>query len=78
MKYCNEFIYYRGDYGVVQRCLEKPTGRNYAGKLIDTESADKGYIKQELNTMSSLQHPRLIQLHDAYDTENQMVMIMDL
>ncbi|XP_033640975.1 twitchin-like isoform X1 [Asterias rubens] len=67
----------RGDYGVVQRCLEKPTGRNFAGKLIDVESSDKEYIKHEMDTMSALQHPRLLQLHDAYDSDNQMVMILD-
>ncbi|XP_022091183.1 twitchin-like isoform X3 [Acanthaster planci] len=66
-----------GEYGVVRRAVEKPTGRNYAAKFVSTEPADKAHIKQEMNTMSALQHPRLLQLHDAYETDDQMVMILD-
>ncbi|XP_038051694.1 twitchin-like [Patiria miniata] len=67
----------RGEYGVVRRALERPTGRNYAAKFVSTEPADKAHIKQEMDTMSALQHPRLLQLHDAFETDDQMVMILD-
>ena len=74
------FSYHRGPYGVILRCQERATGRNFAAKFIDIEPGDADHIRKEIETHNHLQHPRLAQLHDAFETSdpNQFVLIYDL
>ncbi|XP_071479592.1 twitchin-like [Diadema antillarum] len=67
----------RGPFGVVHRCIERGTGRTFAAKFMDVEPKDKAFIKQEIETMNQLQHPRLQQCHDAFDMDDKFVLITD-
>uniref|UniRef100_A0AC35U477 Twitchin n=1 Tax=Rhabditophanes sp. KR3021 TaxID=114890 RepID=A0AC35U477_9BILA len=67
-----------GAFGVVHRCVEKATGNTFAAKFVNTISPnEKETVRKEINTMSELRHPSLINLHDAYEDETQMVMIYE-
>ena len=68
----------RGPFGVVHRCIERGTGRTFAAKFMDVEAKDKIFIKQEIEAMNQLQHPRLQQCHDAFDMDEKFVLITDL
>lgn len=35
-------------------------------------------VRKEIHTMSTLRHPGLINLHDAYEDDDEMVMIYEL
>ncbi|XP_077862134.1 twitchin-like [Saccoglossus kowalevskii] len=68
----------RGDFGVVYRAVERSTQRNFAAKFIDCKSPiEKAAIKAEIKMMNSLQYPKLLQLHDAYDSGDQLVMVLE-
>lgn len=69
----------RGPFGVVHRAVERATGRNFAAKFIDVEPKDKALLKEEMEVMGNLQHPRLQRLHDAFDQDDdKVVLILDL
>uniref|UniRef100_A0A7E4VU92 non-specific serine/threonine protein kinase n=1 Tax=Panagrellus redivivus TaxID=6233 RepID=A0A7E4VU92_PANRE len=67
-----------GAFGVVHRCVERATGNTFAAKFVTTPStAEKETVRKEINTMSELRHPALINLHDAFEDEHEMVMIYE-
>uniref|UniRef100_A0A915DCR3 Twitchin n=1 Tax=Ditylenchus dipsaci TaxID=166011 RepID=A0A915DCR3_9BILA len=67
-----------GAFGVVHRCVEKATGNVFAVKFVTTNNEkDKEMVRKEINTMSELRHPTLINLHDAFEGENEMVMVYE-
>ncbi|XP_014671846.1 PREDICTED: myosin light chain kinase 2, skeletal/cardiac muscle-like [Priapulus caudatus] len=69
----------RGKFGAVYRCKEKKNGRILAAKYIKTaRPADKKEVENEVALMQELQHPRLLQLYDAFDTGSEMILIMEL
>ncbi|XP_072021853.1 twitchin-like isoform X7 [Amphiura filiformis] len=73
----------RGPYGVIVRAQERATGRNFAAKFIDIEPGDAEHVKREIENYNHLQHPRLAQLYDAFETKHpetdkdQFVLIYD-
>ncbi|KAK8787194.1 hypothetical protein V5799_023031 [Amblyomma americanum] len=70
----------RGKFGTVYRCEEKKTGRVFAAKFILTQRAeDRADVEREVEIMRSLQHPRLLQLYDAFDdSKKQMILILEM
>jgi serine/threonine protein kinase len=59
--------------------VERATGNVFAAKFVNTPHPyDKQTIRNEINLMSSLRHPRLIHLHDAFEDDNEIVMIYEL
>ncbi|KAJ1363943.1 Twitchin [Parelaphostrongylus tenuis] len=67
-----------GAFGVVHRCTERATGNTFAAKFVNTpHEADKETVRKEINTMSTLRHPTLVNLHDAYEDDKEMVMIYE-
>lgn len=73
------FVFSRGAFGVVHRCVERATGNTFAAKFVNTpHDADKATVRKEIGTMSALRHPKLINLHDAFDDGQEMVMVYEL
>lgn len=70
----------RGKFGTVYRAQEMKTGRTLAAKYIITNNKqDREDVEREVDIMCSLQHPRLLQLYDAFDDGvKQMVLILEL
>ncbi|KAI1726538.1 protein kinase domain-containing protein [Ditylenchus destructor] len=67
-----------GAFGVVHRCVEKATGNTFAAKFVETPNdAAKETVRKEINTMSELRHPSLINLRDAFVYENETVMVYE-
>ncbi|XP_067129751.1 myosin light chain kinase, smooth muscle-like [Centruroides vittatus] len=70
----------RGKFGVVYKCSEKASGRIFAAKFIITpRKDDRKDVLREVEIMRCLQHPRLLQLYDAYDDgKKEMCLILEL
>uniref|UniRef100_A0A646QDX3 Myosin light chain kinase, smooth muscle n=1 Tax=Hemiscolopendra marginata TaxID=943146 RepID=A0A646QDX3_9MYRI len=70
----------RGKFGVVYRCQEIKSGRTLAAKFINTPTkGDRQDVEREVEIMQLLQHPRLLQLYDAFDDgKKEMVLILEL
>lgn len=70
----------RGKFGTVYRCTENSTGRKLAAKFITTpKPEDRKDVEREVDIMCCLQHPRLLQLYDAFDDgKKEMCLVLEL
>jgi len=67
-----------GAFGVVHRCRERKTGNIFAAKFIPVaHNVEKELIKKEIDIMNQLHHPKLINLHDAFEDDDEMVLIFE-
>jgi len=67
-----------GAFGVVHRCSEQKTGNIFAAKFIPVSSAiEKELIRKEIDIMNQLHHNKLINLHDAFEDDDEMVLIFE-
>ncbi|XP_026895971.1 myosin light chain kinase family member 4 isoform X2 [Acinonyx jubatus] len=67
-----------GRFGQVHKCEEKATGLKLAAKIIKTRGTkDKDEVKNEINIMNQLDHVNLIQLYDAFESKNDIVLVME-
>ncbi|BES87718.1 Death-associated protein kinase [Nesidiocoris tenuis] len=72
----------KGHFAVVKRCVHKTTGTEFAGKFIRKKRVCRGVpmedIEREVETLSRLEHPGIIKYHDAYDTGQTVVLLLEL
>ncbi|KAM5267942.1 myosin light chain kinase family member 4 isoform 3-T3 [Hipposideros larvatus] len=67
-----------GRFGQVHKCEEKTTGLKLAAKIIKTRGKkDKDEVKNEITIMNQLDHVNLIQLYDAFESKNDIVLVME-
>lgn len=75
---CLCFLSDSGAFGVVHRAVEKATGRNFVAKFVNTPyPTDKNTVKNEIGIMNQLHHPKLLNLHDAFEDQHEMVLILE-
>lgn len=69
----------RGKFGEVKQCKERNSGRQLAAKFIDMhELYDRTDLLNEVEIMKRLQHPTLLQLHDAFERKDQFCLVLEL
>ncbi|XP_068910132.1 myosin light chain kinase, smooth muscle-like [Tenebrio molitor] len=69
----------RGKFGTVYKCREKASGLQLAAKFIAVpKKEDRRNVEREVDIMKTLQHPRLIQLYDAFENGKVMCVILEL
>lgn len=69
----------RGKFGTVYKCKEKSTGLYLAAKFIGCpKKEDRRNVEREIDIMRALQHPRLIQVYDAFENGKIMTVILEL
>ncbi|XP_022821456.1 obscurin isoform X5 [Spodoptera litura] len=68
----------RGVQGVVYHAAERLTGRNYAAKIMHGHSALKPFMKNELDILNILNDRHLVRLHDAYEHDHTLALVLDL
>nr|XP_019532034.2 myosin light chain kinase 2, skeletal/cardiac muscle [Aedes albopictus] len=69
----------RGTFGTVFLCREKASGLELAAKIVScNKKKERTDAIREIDIMSCLHHPRLIQLFDAFDYENKVYVILEL
>ncbi|NXT49245.1 MYLK4 kinase, partial [Pluvianellus socialis] len=67
-----------GRFGQVYKCEEKATGLKLAAKIIKAKGPkQKDEVKNEINVMNQLNHVNLIQLYDAFESKNDIVLVME-
>eukprot|EP01002_Notosolenus_urceolatus_P000484 NODE_1118_length_1571_cov_78.861367_g921_i0.p1 GENE.NODE_1118_length_1571_cov_78.861367_g921_i0~~NODE_1118_length_1571_cov_78.861367_g921_i0.p1 ORF type:complete len:464 (-),score=115.94 NODE_1118_length_1571_cov_78.861367_g921_i0:104-1495(-) len=70
-----------GSYAEVFLCKEKSTGQEFAMKMLDKKKAGAKGMKAafaEVDILRSLNHPNVIGLRDAFETEKDLVMVLEL
>ena len=58
----------RGTQGVTYHAVERSTGKNYAAKV----------MHDEIEVMNNLNHRKLLRLHDAYETDTSVTLVIEL
>ena len=77
--HCIIYIIDRGAFGVVHRCVEKVTGNTFVAKFVNTPyPTDKQTMRNEVNLMNGLHHPKLLNLHDGFEDKDEMCLILEL
>ncbi|KAG5678438.1 hypothetical protein PVAND_008111 [Polypedilum vanderplanki] len=68
----------RGTQGITYHAVERATGRNFAAKIMHGRYDLRPYMFNELDIMNSLNHRKLIRLHDAYDSSKSLILIEEI
>ncbi|XP_015180266.1 PREDICTED: muscle M-line assembly protein unc-89 isoform X4 [Polistes dominula] len=68
----------RGTQGITYHAAERSTGRNYAAKVMHGRGELKPFMFNELDAMNNLNHRKLLRLHEAYETDKSVTLIMEL
>lgn len=73
-----------GQFAVVKRCKEKDTCKEYAAKFVlkRRQGSRKGLLRdkilQEVDILSELSHRNIIKLHDVFETNNDIILVLEL
>lgn len=72
-----------GGQGTVFVCVRKSTHHEYAVKVISTGCLEKSErqlasLRKEIRIMRELHHPNIVNLHEAFWTDDQCLIVMDL
>lgn len=63
----------------MKKCREKSTEHLLAAKFIQiSKEQDRLEAHNEIEIMKALQHPRLLQLYDAFETKTSICLVMEL
>eukprot|EP01119_Soliformovum_irregulare_P007561 TRINITY_DN19_c0_g1_i1.p1 TRINITY_DN19_c0_g1~~TRINITY_DN19_c0_g1_i1.p1 ORF type:complete len:312 (+),score=26.38 TRINITY_DN19_c0_g1_i1:10-945(+) len=73
----------RGAFSIVHRVVNKETGEQFAMKIINKEKVGmeakvEERMKREVDILKSVRHPNIIPLHDLFETENRLYLVMEL
>ncbi|XP_067629054.1 obscurin isoform X3 [Eurosta solidaginis] len=68
----------RGTQGITYHAVERATGDNYAAKIMYGRHELRPFMLNELDIMNALNHKNLIRLHDAYDLDKNVCLVMEL
>lgn len=69
----------RGSFGTVFLSKEKSSGLELAVKIVTyKKKKDKTMVEMEIDILSSLNHPAIIQIFDAFDYSNKLYCFMEL
>lgn len=68
----------RGTQGVTYHAVERNTGRNYASKIMHGRGDLKPFMYNEMEAMNNLHHRKLLRLHDAFETNDSVTLVIEL
>ncbi|KAG8536949.1 hypothetical protein GDO81_025353, partial [Engystomops pustulosus] len=68
----------RGRFSSVRPCREKSTGRAYVAKVIPYTEETREETLQEYQVLKKLHHTNVVQLHAAYLSPHDLVLILEL
>eukprot|EP01128_Nolandella_sp_AFSM9_P008769 TRINITY_DN5445_c0_g1_i1.p1 TRINITY_DN5445_c0_g1~~TRINITY_DN5445_c0_g1_i1.p1 ORF type:complete len:352 (+),score=97.40 TRINITY_DN5445_c0_g1_i1:33-1058(+) len=67
-----------GAYSVVVEGVHKETGEKYAIKIVDKNSTEASEMHGELNVMSKLVHPNIVNFKEVFDHEDGFYVVLEL
>ena len=69
-----------GHFGLVKRCIEKSTGKEYAVKIMNKnkiKKKDLQFLIQERNYMMLIKHPNIVSLIEDFEDEKYIYLVME-
>lgn len=75
-----------GQFAIVRRCREIDTQLEYAAKFVikrrPNSSSRKGLFRekilQEIEILSELNHDNIISLHEVFETDHEIILVLEL
>lgn len=73
----------KGGFSLVYECIERTTRKSFAVKVIDLrplrlrERFNPARLRREVDIMRRLSHPNIIQFIEVYETNDQLLMVME-
>lgn len=68
----------KGRFGVVHKVVERESGATLAAKIIKCiKAVDRKKVQDEIKIMESLHHPKLLQLSASFETQKEIIMVME-
>ncbi|XP_063065555.1 NUAK family SNF1-like kinase 1 [Engraulis encrasicolus] len=71
----------KGAYGTVKKAVERRSGKTVAIKSIKKEclsdELDRTHIQREIEIVSQLSHPNIIQMHEVFECRDKIVIVME-
>lgn len=67
----------RGQFGIVHRCVEISSQKTFFAKFVKVKGADQAIIKKEIATLNMARHKSFLQLHESFDSPEELVMIYE-
>ncbi|CAB0006246.1 unnamed protein product, partial [Nesidiocoris tenuis] len=78
----DSFRSFRGKYATVRRCRERTSGRQFAAKFLRKRNRSKdnrGEILHEVAVLEACKPcPRVVNLHQVFESNNEMVLLLEL
>jgi len=68
----------RGTQAVTYHAVERNTGKNYASKIMHGYGDLKPFMYNEMEAMNNLHHRKLLRLHDAFEINDSVTLVMEL
>uniref|UniRef100_A0A182Y0V6 DH domain-containing protein n=1 Tax=Anopheles stephensi TaxID=30069 RepID=A0A182Y0V6_ANOST len=68
----------RGTQGITYHATDRSNGRNFAAKIMYGSPDLRPFMFNEVDIMNVLNHRKLIRLHDAYDINRSITLILEL
>jgi len=69
----------RGTNTIVRKCIERSTGNRYAVKSVRrTDTDEYEHMRKEVNLLTALHHPSIIQIYDTYEDEKYLHMVIEI
>lgn len=68
----------RGTQGVTYHAVERANGNSYAAKIMHGRGELRPFMYNEYDMLNQLRHRKLISLHDAYENEDTLALILEL
>lgn len=70
--------FYRGRYGIVQKCISKKTQEAVAAKYLRLRTKKRLEIRREAELHQRLLHPHIITFFDAYEAGRNLIIVMEM
>lgn len=71
-------MFYRGRYGIVQKCISKKTQEAVAAKYLRLRTKRKLEIRREVDLHQRLLHAHIIAFFDAYEASRNLIIVMEM
>lgn len=72
----------RGKFAVVRKCIAKSTGQEYAAKFLKKRRRGQDCKTEILHEIAVLEltksSPRVVNLHEVYETTNEIILVLEL
>ena len=76
--YSNTFPIHSGSFGIVSRCIDKETNKEYAAKFVKCRPSQRKDIMNEIDILNEIYHQRIVNLISAFEFSRKIVLVMDL